>query len=202
MPHKGTFVLADISGFSQYLDEAGLQHASNVTAKLLNDLIEANGDRWQIANLEGDCVFFFREGREPTGELLAHLRSLFECFFARQREIGQDTDCGCGACEGASQLALKFIVHAGEYAEQSIGGRCELIGPDVVTAHRLLKNDLGLSEYILLTRSYIGDDPPSGYQVSEGSLETQTGSIDFVTLEPTPTSPRAHRQARGPCDPS
>lgn len=183
MTHKGTFVLADISGFSQYLDEAGLQHASDVTAKLLNDLIEANRGRWQIANLEGDCVFFFREGREPTGELLAHLRSLFEWFFARQREIGQDTDCGCGACEGASELALKFIVHAGEYAEQSIGGRCELIGPDVVTAHRLLKNDTGLSEYVLLTRSYLGHETLSEYQAPESSLKTEGRSIPVVILD-------------------
>ena len=183
MPHKGTFVLADISGFSQYLDEAGLQHASDVTAELLNALIEANGNRWQIANLEGDCVFFFREGREPTSELLAHLRSLFERFSSRRLEIGRDSDCGCGACKGANELALKFIVHAGEYAEQRIGGRREIIGPDVVTAHRLLKNDTGLSEYVILTRSYLGHETLSEYQASESSLKTAGGSVAVVILD-------------------
>lgn len=185
MPGRGTFVLADISGYSQYLDEAGLQHASKVTAKLLNTLIKASPRSWQVANLEGDCIFFYCEGREPPSELISHLRGLFERFFMRVLDLGQDTDCGCGACGGANQLALKFIIHAGEYAEQTIGGRCELMGPDVVTAHRLLKNDTGMSEYILMTRAYLGNENLSEYEASDGVVQTESGSIPFVVIDLT-----------------
>ena len=37
-------------------------------------------------------------------------------------------------------LDLKFVLHAGSYVVQSIGGGRELVGPEVVMAHRLLKN--------------------------------------------------------------
>ena len=43
------------------------------------------------------------------------------------------------ACARIDTLDLKFILHAGEFVLQSIGGGQELVGPDVVMAHRLLK---------------------------------------------------------------
>jgi hypothetical protein len=182
VPRQGTFVLADLSGYTGYLDAAGLEHASKVTAKLLNALIQANGKRWQVANLEGDCIFFFQEAREPPGPLLAHVTRLFESFFLRVLDMGQDTDCGCGACGGSNQLALKFIVHAGEYAEQKVGGRRELVGPDVVAAHRLLKNEASAREYVLLTDAYLGDDRP------EASLQLiGGGGLPAYQLDLAPT---------------
>ena len=51
------------------------------------------------------------------------------------------------------QLELKFIVHAGAFVIQTIAGTSELVGPEVVMAHRLLKNDavatLGTGAYLL-----------------------------------------------------
>jgi hypothetical protein len=50
---------------------------------------------------------------------------------------------------------LKFVFHHGEYVSQRIVGREELAGPDVIVAHRLLKNHvrdlIGLRPYALLT---------------------------------------------------
>lgn len=123
----GTFLLADISGHSRYLNEAGLRHASNVTALLLNVLIDAGRGRWKVANLEGDAVFFVTTGHESTAEVLDQIAEMLRRFIGRVTEIGQDTDCGCGACAGSNRLALKFVLHRGEYEQRRIGGRREII---------------------------------------------------------------------------
>ena len=40
-------------------------------------------------------------------------------------------------------LDLKLVVHIGEMVKQTIGGREELAGRDVILVHRLLKNSVG-----------------------------------------------------------
>ena len=63
--------------------------------------------------------------------------------------------CRCGACLRIDALDLKFILHAGAFVTQEIAGRAELVGPEVVMAHRLLKNDaadlVGHGAYALVT---------------------------------------------------
>jgi uncharacterized protein DUF2652 len=181
----GTFLLADISGYSKYLDEAGLQHASSMAAKLLNSLIDANRKRWRVANLEGDAVFFVRDGRVPPEDVLSFVRDLFGAFYDRILDISQDIDCGCGACGSANRLTVKFIVHAGQYQDREIGGRREVIGPEVVVAHRLLKPEVGISEYLLFTRAYLGDESFTALPTTERVLELDQ-PVPFVAGDMTP----------------
>lgn len=47
---------------------------------------------------------------------------------------------GCTACSRVGDLERKFVLHAGSYVVQSIGGGRELVGPEVVIPHRLLTN--------------------------------------------------------------
>jgi hypothetical protein len=182
---SGTFLLADISGYSRYLDESGLQHASSSAAKLLNAIIEANRKRWKVANLEGDAVFLVREGRVPPRELLPFITDLFEGFYDRVLDISQNIDCGCGACGGVNRLTLKFLAHAGHYEAREIGGRRELIGPDVVIAHRLLKPDVGMSEYLLMTDSYLDGSPFTALPTTPGVLPLDE-PVPFVVADLTP----------------
>ena len=63
--------------------------------------------------------------------------------------------CECEACPRIYVLDLKFILHAGGYVTQEIAGKPKLVGPEVVMAHRLLKNNaaklVGHSAYALVT---------------------------------------------------
>jgi len=65
--------------------------------------------------------------------------------------------CRCDACSRVEGLDLKFVLHAGSYVVQSVGGGRELVGPEVVMAHRLLKNHaaelIGQSAYVLITEA-------------------------------------------------
>ena len=53
------------------------------------------------------------------------------------------------------RLDLKFILHAGSFVSQDIAGQRELVGPEVVIAHRLLKSQardsIDDSAYALVT---------------------------------------------------
>jgi len=181
----GTFLLADISGYSKYLDEAGLEHASVSAAKLLNAIIDANRKRWRVANLEGDAVFFVRDGRVPPLELLAFVTDLFLGFYERVLDISQNIDCGCGACGGANRLTLKFLTHAGHYQERDIGGRREVIGPDVVVVHRLLKPEVGMWEYLLMTKTYLGEEVFTALPTKMGVLPLEE-PVPFVVADLAP----------------
>ena len=54
-----------------------------------------------------------------------------------------DWPCSCEPCRRIDQLDLKFVLHAGPFVIQAIAGRDELVGPEVVVAHRLLKSRAG-----------------------------------------------------------
>jgi hypothetical protein len=65
--------------------------------------------------------------------------------------------CTCDACRSIGGLELKFVLHHGDYINQSIAGHQELLGPDVTISHLLLKNHvadlIGRSAYALVTES-------------------------------------------------
>ena len=86
------------------------------------------------------------------------LDCLNECYADFRRRVGKALDiwqCGCDACARIYVLDLKFILHAGAYVTQEIAGKPKLVGPEVVMAHRLLKNNaaklVGHSAYALIT---------------------------------------------------
>lgn len=153
MATEGTFVLADIGGYTAFLTEVGIEHAKEITSHLFNGMLKVNKDRWKVGNVVGDCLFFYAEGREEPEPLFEHLRSLYGKFRGSITDIAARSTCDCGACTRTSELRLKFVVRAGAYDTQDIGGRTELIGPDIVVAHRLLKNNVPVPEYALLTAS-------------------------------------------------
>ncbi len=185
MATDGTFVLADIGGYTQFLTGVGIEHGREITSHLLNSLLKCNRERWKLANVEGDCLFFYRPGREPPDELMEHVEALFEEFFDRTVDITARASCPCGACSRTNELTLKFIVHAGAFDTHKVGNREELIGPDVVLAHRLLKNSVSVPEYALLTDAYLDGTSPKG-AVTHGSDDLDIGPVSYVSLDLAP----------------
>jgi hypothetical protein len=73
---------------------------------------------------------------------------MFENFHKQLKIIERDTVCPCGACQTASDLSLKCIVHYGTIKEIKVAHFTKATGLDMVIAHRLLKNQIGVPEYI------------------------------------------------------
>jgi len=59
--------------------------------------------------------------------------------------------CACGACQAIANLTLKFVAHHGPVAEISVGRFVKQSGPEMIIAHRLLKNHIDNNEYLLIS---------------------------------------------------
>ena len=154
------FLIADISGYTGYLADVELDHAQDILADLIGAVVSALKPTFRLAKLEGDAAFTFAPMERIDGSML--LDTIERCYFGfrrRRRDVRQATSCPCNACVRIPDLDLKFAVHHGGAIVQRVAGRQELLGSDVIVAHRLLKNDvverLGIPAYALLSQACI-----------------------------------------------
>jgi len=161
------FLIADISGYTGYLADVELDHAQDILADLIGAVVTALRPNFRLAKLEGDAAFTYMIGETIDGSML--LDTIERCYFGfrrRRRDVRQATSCECNACSRIPDLDLKFVVHHGAAILQKVAGRQELLGSDVIVAHRLLKNEvvetLGIHAYALISQQCIdasGIDP-------------------------------------------
>jgi hypothetical protein len=118
----GYFVLADISGFTAYLAGVELEHAHSIVVDLLELLVARLAPPLRLAEVEGDAVLAYAPvQRLARGEtLLELLEAAYAAFRERLVSMARRTTCTCRACRAVPQLDLKFTVHAGEYALQTV----------------------------------------------------------------------------------
>jgi uncharacterized protein YndB with AHSA1/START domain len=154
MPETGFLVIGDISGFTQFLTDTELEHGPQVTAELLEQVMNTLSAALHVESVEGDAVFAVVEERElgRAVHLLDVVEGAYIAFKDRQRQMRLATTCTCNACRAIPNLNLKLIVHHGSWLRQTIGNRSQVAGTDVIATHRLLKNSLNRSSgYLLMT---------------------------------------------------
>jgi Protein of unknown function (DUF2652) len=180
---SGLFLLADISGYTSFLQAVGTAHGDDpidyddippaypLMSSLLDGIIERVAPPFTLSKLEGDAVFAFAVDADemPRADaMLAFLGACYAAFRTHLTALEQALTCTCDACSRGAALDLKFILHAGRFVMQSIGGGRELVGSDVVMAHRLLKNGgaaaIGRPAYVLITDAAVArlDIPVAG----------------------------------------
>jgi hypothetical protein len=152
----GFLVLADISGFTAFVTTTELEHGPPIIAALLEEVIRRISPPLEIQEIEGDAVFALdrHESVVPPAALLGVLHGALVGFRSLQREMQADESCTCNACRSIWRLRLKLIGHYGAFLQQTVGGRVQAAGKDVILTHRLLKNGVPRkADYVLLTRS-------------------------------------------------
>jgi uncharacterized protein YndB with AHSA1/START domain/class 3 adenylate cyclase len=154
------FLIADISGYTGYLVDVELEHAQDILADLVGAVVSALRPDFRLAKLEGDAAFMAMTAETIDGSML--LDTIERCYFGfrrRRRDVRQATSCECNACSRIPDLDLKFVVHHGAAIEHKVAGQKELVGPDVIVVHRLLKNEvverLGIPAYALFSQACI-----------------------------------------------
>jgi hypothetical protein len=149
--------VADITGYTGYLNESELEHAKGTLTHLLGLLVDHAGPPMQISKLEGDAVFSyaFEQAFTDGRTFLDLIEGTYVAFRRAIDLMVLNNTCGCNACANVSSLDLKFVIHFGSFLFQRIGGHDELFGPDINLVHRLLKNTVtdrtGLRAYCLYT---------------------------------------------------
>jgi hypothetical protein len=147
----GCLVIADISGYTGYLVEGPLEFTEDVVSDILDTIAARLGQVLRVNEREGDALFTYALADDADASML--LDAVEECYFAfrsRLEGISHSTTCSCTACSKATQLDLKFVLHAGDWIRRGD----QLTGPDVIVVHRLLKNHVGGSGYVLMTEAF------------------------------------------------
>ena len=161
MAEQGYLAIADITGYTAYLNESELEHAQDSLSTLLNLLIDETKPPLTISRLEGDAVISFAiDGSFLQSQSIVDLIDATYCAFKQALErMVLNTTCTCNACRNIPNLDLKFFLHHGEFLLQDLGDYTELVGPDVNLVHRLSKNTIsdasGLTAYAAYTQGAI-----------------------------------------------
>jgi len=152
-------VIADISGYTSYLAGVELDHAQDILADLMGTVVGALRPTFRLAKLEGDAAFVYVATESLDRSLLLDtVEATYFAFRRRLRDIAQASACECDACMRMPSLDLKFVLHHGVVAQQRMAGQAELVGRDVILVHRLLKNDVDVPEYVLMSEALYRSD--------------------------------------------
>jgi len=176
-------ILADISGYTRFMleNQTAAVHGQLIITGLIESILRQVDIPLTLQEIEGDAVFLYAahpgsdaKWQVVLEEVSVKLGRFFEAFLA-QAAIGiESTPCGCAICRHADQLGLKIIVHVGTAVFHRIADRPQISGPDVILAHRLLKNGVAESEYLLLTEAAfaaMGEHLPYEFEQREETYE-------------------------------
>ncbi|WP_126246671.1 DUF2652 domain-containing protein [Chitinophaga rhizosphaerae] len=142
---KGLVFIPDMSGFTTLVRSTDLMAGQIITCELLAVILQHNMLGMEVAEIEGDAVFFYKWEEIPDMEALyAQFEAMKTAFDGKLREL--EAQFGLQL-----DLHLKAIAHYGDMAEFSVGAYNKLYGEVVVEAHRLLKNNVPARSYLLVT---------------------------------------------------
>ncbi len=149
---RAILLIADIGGYTHYMNwnRQHLAHAQLTVAALLESVIDAGRDL-KLAKLEGDAAFFWAPNGNAKALVCEGLSRMRQSFLARRERFEKDNICNCDSCAQLGSLSLKFVIHEGDVAEQKVKRHAELAGLDVILVHRMLKNQVPVAEYVLMT---------------------------------------------------
>lgn len=188
--------IPDISGFTQFMSDMDFELTSKVIPALLNNIIYSNEIGLKVSEIEGDAVLFYRPGELPPFDKLVKQCQYFYTEFYKQLAFLREKHSGTnGASKIPSLLGLKIILHYGEeVGVMNVGKRIKLIGEDVIIAHKFLKNNVPMDEYILISdslisryRSSITDDDFHWSSLKEGQIDiAHMGPMQFYYIDLAP----------------
>ena len=182
---KSLLFLPDISGFTDFVSQTEITHSQHIIAELLEVLIEANDLDLELAEIEGDALFFYKEGVIPSyPDLKKQVDHMFLAFHNHLKLYDHQRICECGACQSAAKLQLKFFAHAGEIQFVELKDFKKPHGKEVIVVHRLMKNSVPIHEYLLISHAlndeFEGPDALSeSAPVEQGVEEYDAGQIHF-----------------------
>ena len=185
--------LPDISGFTNFVSSTESEHSQHIIAELLELLIDNEELDLTLSDIEGDAIFYYKYKSVPTQEeLFNQVKKMFVNFHSHLKLYEERRICQCGACCSASELNLKFFAHAGEMDFIKIKEDKKPYGQDVIVAHRLMKNDVPIDDYLLVSQGVFdawGVDVvsiPIELEGIKGHTEYDLGRVDYQYFKLNP----------------
>jgi hypothetical protein len=208
-PEPVVLIIADISGYTRYMtaNVKTFAHSQTIITELMKAIVREVDLPLEVAKLEGDAVFLFGRKNSISQSWAAQrqviaqkMLAFFAVFREKVNELAYSTTCTCNACTHIENLRLKLVVHSGEALFHQVFNFQELAGVDVIIVHRLLKNSLRTSQYLLLTEAAQKDIALPGPMQLIPGVETydDIGRINFGVYYPEPAHAPAGAQEAAP----
>lgn len=188
-------VIADISGFTQFIRGNEISHSRHIIAELMEVLIDADPLHLTVAEIEGDAVLFYRYNAVASrSEVVLLAERLFTAFHKHLRQYESLRVCQCGACAASTSLTLKILVHVGVIELLKVKQFRKPFGEALIWIHLLLKNTVPHREYLLLSSQFLVLAMPSDHfpdpswiEIFEGETSYQdVGSISYSYISLSP----------------
>jgi hypothetical protein len=173
-------VVVDISGYTRFITERSLTlaHAEQIISDLMNAVLDQAQHPLVLNKLEGDAALLYAEVDVANSggfrEILSQVRSFFPAFSHCASELSKlRQNCSCDACRNISALSIKAFVHTGDILLKQIRQFEEVAGEPVILLHRLMKNGVEGSEYVLLS-----DAAMRGAGLDQADLRSHIEEVD------------------------
>lgn len=189
MSDKGYFIITDITGYTSFLNQSELDHAQHILNALFESQLRTIKPPLIVSSFRGDAILcYVPEGSVTDGKAIYHqINQIYEAFGEKIAEMQIDPPCSCRICSTISLLDLKIFVHFGQYLLQKMGNNEELLGSDVITIHRLMKNNVvketGIKSYLLITEKafrQLGVDSARSRFVNHSETYEDVGRVDLL----------------------
>lgn len=172
MNQTGLIFIPDITGFTKFVNEIEILHGNEITAELIEEIINSIDIDLDISEIEGDAVLFYKlPNTLKLNEIIEQSRKTLFLFNQTLELIQRKRICKCNACSSAKNLTLKFILHEDEMQIMKIKTFTKLYGKGLIISHRLLKNNISENEYLLFTKDYF-DNLKYDYKMDNKLNET------------------------------
>jgi hypothetical protein len=166
-PTPALLLIGDIGGYTRFmrLHRLSLAHSQEIIGRLLAAVAEA-ADEVELVEFEGDAAFFYAQEADVADPALAQLAAreaiaMHRAFHSERQRMEALNMCNCDACRQIGDLKVKFVVHAGEVAVQTIRGKTNVFGADAIAVHQMLKNSVPVPEYLLMTDTVFSQAEPA-----------------------------------------
>ncbi|AZB10716.1 DUF2652 domain-containing protein [Chryseobacterium sp. G0162] len=147
---EGIILIPDFSGFTEFVFNTKLYTGEYIVRQLLSTLIDVNNQYFEISEIEGDAILFYRYDEHPSYQNISGmLWKMRNAFNRKIKELSKSLST-------TIDLSLKFIVHYGAFSQYNIGSFRKLYGKPIVEAHQLLKNGWAQQpSYALFSNSFL-----------------------------------------------
>lgn len=172
---EGIILIPDFSGFTEFVFNTKLYTGEYIVRQLLSTLIDVNDQYFEISEIEGDAILFYRYDENPSYQNISGmLWKMRNAFNRKIKELSKSLST-------TIELFLKFIVHYGAFSQYNIGSFRKLYGKTIVEAHQLLKN--GWAEqpsYALFSNSFLEntDNQEADFNIDQHHLP-EVGMIHY-----------------------
>ena len=79
-------LIPDISGFTEFMTTTELAHSTHALDYLIDAMVEAVGQEYEVSEIEGDAVLLIKKGEAPSKkEILDTCIKIFNAFHFRRK---------------------------------------------------------------------------------------------------------------------